>query len=148
MPVIKTNPVITLSTLVTSFVFISSLSTVCTAAEYYKWTDENGVSHFSERPPQSKTQAVKVKKHAKTPTPAPQVQDDQEPEKLQPQTTAVNNNKNLDPTRCAAEKKRLKTLSSGSRIRMQDNKGGFYYLEQKQIADELKKSRQAISESC
>jgi len=34
------------------------------SAEYYSWTDENGVTHFSRTPPQSKKfNLIKEKKH-------------------------------------------------------------------------------------
>ena len=114
------------------------------AGEYYKWVDEHGVSHFSERPPAQADIAEKIKTHARTPT----------TEEAQEAKTAIN--KELapttqtlaDPARCDQEKARLTQLSSGSRIRMQDTQGGFYYLDEQQIRQEVQKSQQAIAESC
>lgn len=147
---------IKINALISLCLLFGGLSMASSAGEYYKWVDENGVSHFSERPPQSKTEAVKVKVKTKSAAQAPQTQGEQEPSQLSSQTPAANNNSNnnsnnntkIDTTRCEAEKMRLKSLSSGARIRMQDDQGGFYYLEQQDIANEIKKSRQAIRESC
>ncbi len=126
------------------FTILLIVATPAIAGEYYKWTDENGVSHFSERPPQQADSAEKIKTHARTPT----------TEETQEANTAIN--KELEPTtkiladpaRCDKEKARLTQLSSGSRIRMQDTQGGFYYLDTQQIQQEMQKSKQAISESC
>ncbi len=144
---IKTTAIIALS------VIASSLSLSVLAGEYYKWVDENGVSHFSERPPQTaeaaSVQTIKIKTQAKE-APQEDSSNDTAPEQLSgPLKVAADPNaKHLDPKRCSAERERLKTLNSGSRIRMQDTQGGFYYLEKAQILNEIKSSQQAIRESC
>ncbi|HEY7773283.1 MAG TPA: DUF4124 domain-containing protein [Marinagarivorans sp.] len=116
-----------------------------TAGEYYKWVDENGVSHFSERPPKEAT-AEKVKTSARPPT-----TEEVDAAESAEQEALVDEPKakiGQDPARCTAEQNRLKQLSSGARIRMQNPDGGFYYLDERQIQQEMQKSRQAISESC
>ena len=114
--------------------------------EYYKWVDDKGVAHFSERPPQA-SNVEKIKTNARTPT----------KEETAATTTAeteggvVNNTtkaSTLDPNRCNTETLRLKSLTSGARIRMEGPNGEPIYLEKAQIDAEIQKSRQAISESC
>jgi hypothetical protein len=119
-------------------------ATPAMAGEYYKWVDEKGVSHFSERPPAQANTAEKIKTHARTPTEEEASAADTAIEKELAPTQKIQ----ADPERCNKEKQRLSQLSSGSRIRMQDAKGGFYYLEEKQIQQEIQKSKQAIAESC
>ena len=116
-----------------------------TAGEYYKWVDENGVSHFSERPPKEAA-AEKVKTSARTPT----TEEVETAENAVQEALVDEPNTKIfkDPARCSAEQSRLKQLSSGARIRMQNPDGGFYYLDERQIQQEMQKSRQAISESC
>ncbi|WP_053979305.1 DUF4124 domain-containing protein [Marinagarivorans algicola] len=144
---IKTTAIIVL------FVTVLSLSLTALAGKYYKWVDENGVAHFSERPPQAaeatSVQTVKVKTHAKE-DPSENSDEDSPPTQLSGPLQAATdpNAKQLDPERCKAEQERLKTLNSGSRIRMQDTQGGFYYLEKAQILKEIQRSQQAIRESC
>ncbi|BCD98000.1 DUF4124 domain-containing protein [Marinagarivorans cellulosilyticus] len=120
------------------------VSTPAMAGEYYKWVDDKGVVHFSERPPQETNTAEKIKTHARTPTEEETSAADTAIEKELAPTQQIM----ADPARCDQEKARLKQLSSGSRIRMKDAQGGFYYLDENQIQQEIQKSKQAISESC
>lgn len=124
-----------------------SFSTISVAGEYYKWTDNKGMSHFSERPPQS-AQAVKVTTYAKAAPRNDAHNNEQAMQAPAAQPNSTLQNKQPDIKRCKTESKRLKTLGSGARIRMQDVNGGFYYLEQDQIQNEIKKSKLAIQESC
>ena len=119
-------------------------ATPAMAGEYYKWVDKDGVSHFSERPPEQAAIAEKIKTHARTPT----TQETQEAKSAIKKELAPTTQTLADPARCDQEKARLKQLSSGSRIRMQDTQGGFYYLDEQQIRQEVQKSQQAITESC
>lgn len=113
------------------------------AGEFYKWVDEKGVVHFSERPPKQEN-VEKIKTSARTPS----TEEKQEAQAAQSSAMAPTTQANNDPERCNGEKARLQKLLSGSRIRMSDGKGGFKYLEQVQIDAEIQKSRQAIKEAC
>ena len=119
-------------------------ATPAMAGEYYKWVDKDGVSHFSERPPEQADIAEKIKTHARKPT----IEESQEAKTAIKKELAPTTQTLADPARCDQEKARLKQLSSGSRIRMQDTQGGFYYLDEQQIKREMQKSKQAITESC
>ncbi|MDZ7924636.1 MAG: DUF4124 domain-containing protein [Marinagarivorans sp.] len=143
------------------------LANVCSAGEYYKWVDEKGITHFSERPVQaqgvqkiSTSAAAPSTKEETTPeattntqvtTNAQEATNTQETSDAEETaaTEAANTKKaQYDQARCADSQARLQTLSSGSRIKMDDGKGGFYFLDQQQITQELQKTRSAISESC
>lgn len=115
----------------------------CVAGEFYKWVDEKGVVHFSERPPKQDG-VEKIKTTARTPT----ADEQQEATSAQSSAMAPTTQSQNDPDRCNGEKERLQKLLSGSRIRMSDGKGGFTYLEKAQIDAEIQKSRQAVKEAC
>lgn len=119
------------------------LSAQTHAGEFYKWVDEKGVVHFSERPPKQ-ADVEKIKTTARTPS----AEEKQEAEAAQSSEMAPTTEVNNDPTRCNGEKARLQKLLSGSRIRMSDGNGGFKYLDKAQIDGEIEKSRQAIKEAC
>lgn len=127
------------------------LVTVCASTaisgEYYKWVDDKGVVHFSERPPLATT-AEKITTRTRVPVkeeaPATNTTGNTE-------VNATNNNaqvSTLDPNRCNTETARLKNLTSGARIRMLGPNGEPTYLDKSQVEAEIKKSQQAISESC
>ena len=119
------------------------LTTHANAGEFYKWVDEKGVVHFSERPPKQEG-VEKIKTSARKPS----AEEKQEAQAAQSSAMAPTTQANNDPERCNGEKARLQKLLSGSRIRMSDGNGGFKYLEQAQIDAEIQKSRQAIQEAC
>lgn len=118
------------------------------AGEYYKWVDENGVSHFSERPPRG---ATEITEKLKTSVRASGHEDEasQSPEESQATENPTEPTVSLkDKKRCQAEKDRLKALSSGARIRMKGADGSDHYLDEQQIQEQARISRQAIQESC
>lgn len=123
-----------------------SFSSMIWAGEYYKWVDESGTPHFSERPP-TIAGAEKIKTSSRKPTP----EESKKAQDVATETADVASTQQTikaDPERCRIAQDRLKNLSSGSRIRLSDGNGGFYYLEKNQIAEEIKKSNRAIEESC
>ena len=154
-------------TTASTFLLASLLANVCSAGEYYKWVDEKGITHFSERPVQAKgvqkistsTAAPSTKEEAtsdattntQATTNAQETTNTQEttaPEEAAANEAANTQKAQYDQARCTDSQARLKTLGSGSRIKMDDGKGGFYFLDQQQITQELQKTRNAISESC
>lgn len=136
-------------------------------ADYYRWTDQNGVLHLSEIPPQASmyTDIERVEKlttktynpssSLSTSTPNDQSQQaqalkDQElKENLDEQLTTPELEISLkDPKRCHAEKGRLAILNSGARIRMKGKNGEDIYLSAQQIQSERIQAQKAINESC
>lgn len=123
------------------------------AKEYYKWVDEKGISHFSEKPVPGKN-AVKIGGGTK--------KDDNSAE--QPTTdatsaasgtaTASTSAKSLNDATasndemCKSAKSRLSSLQSGQRIKLVGDDGKFVYLEAKQIQDEIAKTQALIKASC
>ncbi len=145
-----------ITTIATALLFCSTLPNVCSAGEYYKWVDDKGVTHFSERPTQ--TEGVeKIKTSVRQPTAEEkakieekaEIEEKAKTEEIAAATAvAQSEHTEQDQIRCTDSQERLKSLASGSRIRMDDGKGGFYYLDQQQVTQEVQKTRQAIEESC
>jgi hypothetical protein len=133
-----------ISIIAPTFIVACAFSSVCSAGEYYKWVDDKGITHFSERPTQT-TGVEKIQTSARQPT----TEEKAKPEEI---TAAVNPaptpQAQFDQKRCTDSQERLKSLGSGSRIRMDDGKGGFYYLDQQQVTQEVQKTHAAIAESC
>lgn len=129
-----------------AFMAAIGLGAAAHASEYYRWVDENGVSHFSQQPPpKSQAEAEKVKVNVRTPS---EEETAAAEEAVKKELKATKKVSTYDPKRCDTERKRLQTLRSGTRIRMPDGDGGFRFLEQSQINREMQKSQRAIQESC
>ncbi len=125
------------------------------AADYYRWTDQEGILHLSETPPHTSTYGSTIvhleKLTTKTYTPPSDDSDSTQTDEdtlnefdasLKPELSLK------DPKRCRAEKGRLSLLNSGARIRMKDKNGEDIYLSAQQIQNEITQSQKAISESC
>lgn len=122
-----------------------------TASEkVYKWTDEKGLTHYSERPPLgTQTEIVKPEIGRSEPVNygVPSDEKAKEGTKLEKK---VDDEKSAlkDPARCDSARKNLDTLKTYARIKIKGDDGEYRFLtpdEQKQKADEATK---VIEESC
>ena len=124
---------------------VALLAGVCQAGQYYKWVDDKGVTHFSEKPVLG-SDAKKMgtaSKTAETPepeTPAPT-------EGAAPPAQAAANQTGNDEN-CKIAQDRLKALQSGQRIRLVGPDGKFAYLDQNQIKEEVQKTQEVLNSSC
>ena len=131
---------------------------VYAAKSYYKWVDEDGVTHYTERKPNGQnSEAISVS------TGLPR-DDNGQPIQLEDQTgdqgaegtqtaaagsdAAEDPNANKDPERCEVAKKNLKIITENNRIREKDEKGNFRFLNPDEIDERKKAAEQAIKESC
>lgn len=106
------------------------------AADFYRWTDDKGVTHFSDKPPKG-VNAEKVKTKTKR---GPVEATDADVEEAQA--------KDPDAERCKAERERLSILQSNRRVQMQDNDGKVRDLTDKEIEEEIAFSRRAAERFC
>jgi hypothetical protein len=123
------------------------------SGKVYKWTDEKGLIHYSERPPLgTQTEIVKPEIGRSEPVNygAPS---DEKAEKAKEGTKLekkVDDEKSAlkDPARCDSARKNLNVLKTYARIKLKGDDGEYRFLtpdEQKQKADEATK---IIEESC
>lgn len=127
------------------------------SGEYYKWVDENGVTHFSATPPvagQSEKKKTRFQKPAVEDVPdkddTEQNDEKQEP-KNEPkvaQKPEPPKDPNLDPARCAAEKARIQSLQSKRRIKLKKADGSFEYLDETGIGREIQRSKKVMEIVC
>lgn len=124
--------------------FIAVLSTLPASAEdYYKWVDDQGVTHYGERPPKN---AVASKGRTQTghSTHTPYEVKEKATEKAATASTEAHK----DPERCKSAKSNLDIINTSSRIKVKGDDGEFSYLSPDEIAKRKKEAQQAVKESC
>lgn len=139
--------------ILTLAVFVAIFPALSMAASVYKWTDENGVTHFGDRKPTGQeTESVDVRtgKKASGPQTSPQERLGQMEEK---QANAANDEK-VKAVEKAREKQRaancetaqnnLNLLRAGSRVKVEEN-GEQRFLTPEEI-EEKRKQFEAIAE--
>lgn len=125
------------------FVSVGVLSSVCHGGQYYKWVDDKGVTHFSEKPVLG-TEAKKMGTSSKAEVSAePETPATDTPTATAPAVPQVSNDEN-----CKVAQDRLKALQSGQRIRLIGPDGKFSYLDQNQITEEIQKTQDVLKSSC
>ena len=143
----------------------------------WKWIDANGVTQFSDRPPPPTvpenrillrpegSSAATVRRAVREPEPAPadnsaasqmddearrlediRRQQEAEAERLRAEQERLDAAKRAQA--CADARRNLETLDTGIRIRMLDDKGEFYYLNDEQRAQRRQEAQQRINEFC
>ena len=149
------------STLVISAIaFTCIASTPAIAAKnYYKWTDANGVTHYSaQRPHDIESEAVSISSGRKISGDTSTENESASTEKrnikpagttekdLAPGETAEVFEK--DDERCKMAKGILETLKNYTRVRTQDENGEYKFLDDKEKAARTSEAQKAIKESC
>lgn len=139
--------------------WLAGAATGASAAEYYRWTDANGVVHMSDKRPE--TAEVEVLK-PKPPTPRTfaqqeaKLQQEQENAEAQRQAEAeaeANAPAAVDPSaprelRCQQERERLSILSENEVVHMQDANGNLKTLDNSEIQREIAVTEKAIAALC
>ncbi len=128
-------------------------------AQVYQWTDENGKTVFSDKPP------VGYVRQLKKIEPGTQVQNGQKQKSLadremeflkrqkesqessdkarKEEASSVEKRENCDNAR-----RQLQALESGERIALRDEKGERYYMDDAQREQETARARSFIDSSC
>jgi hypothetical protein len=125
-------------------------SSAFAAKNYYRWVDENGVTHYTARKPYNvDSEAISVTSGLPRDESGQQIQlEDEEPSaENESQATAASAD-NKDPERCEVAKSNLKILNESARVREKDPDGNFRYLSEEEKNERKKIAEQAIAESC
>lgn len=119
-----------------------SLAGLClnaAAAEYYRWKDEQGVVHYTDKPPLNiKAEKLKTNKSPPPSRSEPEAETEDEP--------SADSTKN--PERCEMERKRLAVLQNNQQIRMRDDEGNLRDLSTKEIEEEIAFSKSSVERYC
>ena len=136
-------------------VALSSISATALADKYYKWIDQDGVTHYSEtRPANTPTTLIRVKAgtasaensamlSAATSTDSSK----NVPELENPQPTEQQ--LKVQRSNCAKASRKLIALENAGRVRQLDEQTGEYrYLPNKEKLEEISKMREYLRSNC
>ena len=122
------------------------------AKTYYKWVDDEGVTHYSERKPQgTNAQEVNVFTGRSEPTTNNVTGKPLENDQAATESTdeEVDPEALKDPERCKIAQKNLETMQNNNRIRMKDPASGEYrFLSEQEKQQQMADAQKAIEESC
>ena len=137
-----TRPILT--ALPIAAVIFALTNSIALAEDYYKWTDDKGVTHYSEKQPKN---TVTIKGRTQTGHSAPITYAPVKTvEKLQPPANKPQDLK--DPARCKAAKSNLDSIRNSSRIKVKGENGKFSFLSQDEIAKRKKEAIKAVKKNC
>ncbi len=141
----------------TTLVFMAILVSVQAADKPFKWTDDKGVVHYGDNPPDRST-AVQMNVHTgrasepgneqssnETPQVANQETKNNEKTTSQP---AANENAKIVKENCDIYKQNLSALKNSSRIREKDANGEYRYLTSEEKAQREKDADTYLKEHC
>lgn len=121
------------------------LPAYCVAGQYYKWVDDKGVTHFSEKP----VVGMDAKKVGSSPKDTvPDSEPASEPTATSAPVDPAAKPQTTNDENCKVAQDRLKALQSGQRIRLMGPDGKFAYLDQNQIKDEVQKTNEVLNANC
>lgn len=123
------------------------------AKDYYKWVDEDGVTHYSARPPYNRpSEIVSVTTGERSSVPAASATQNgsssADGSASETRTAATESEKIKDPLRCENARSNLEVLQNNAKVRMKDEEGNIHYLTQEEKAEKIRESQQAVEESC
>ncbi len=121
--------------------------------DFYKWQDENGVTHYSAHPPskkQTKQEATKVRATNLDYDAPPQTSSDAKAEAKNKAKTGIPPiTQEKSPELCEVAKKNLKVISENARIRVKDgDKGEYRYLTPEEIQSRKADAQKQVDENC
>ncbi|WP_431686860.1 DUF4124 domain-containing protein [Hahella sp. NBU794] len=137
-------------------IFLLSISSLSFASGVYKWTDENGVIHYSDKKPDFKT-SEELNVQTGTPTrerqdlneQSQQLSDQQELEKIKAQQAQENATADAQlKEMCSQLKEYLQTMTNSARIREKQEDGSLRYLTPEEILEKRKSTQKRIDERC
>ena len=134
---------------ISSMCFFSMTLSFESHAEIYKWTDDKGVTHYTERPPKERESTTLKTSHNPPSTPyspttekkPEEVASAAEPEKTEEQ-------KAQEKEYCERAKSNLKVLNEHARVRTKNKKGEMEILSTEAKQKELDQANTSISDYC
>jgi hypothetical protein len=117
------------------------------AGDFYKWEDENGVTHYTSTPPKD-AENTKVRTYNTKGSPVSATTAKTEDKtKTTSIPTAVSEAPKKDPERCKLARKNLETLKQHARVRIEEN-GKLRYLSEKEHAQKMDDAQKTIKDNC
>ncbi|QEI11334.1 DUF4124 domain-containing protein [Cellvibrio japonicus] len=126
----------------------SLLSTAVLAAKVYTWKDENGVTHYGERPPKEANAKMVRARTGHSDSVAGEAAPSTGSEPVTAEQPPSMQQQLKDPERCEIARKNLETLNSNARIKMPDADGNTRFLTEDERQEKFDEMEKAIEESC
>jgi|TARA_B110000116_G_scaffold271874_1_gene294069 hypothetical protein len=120
------------------------INNVALAEDYYKWIDDKGVTHYSEKAPKN---TATVKGSTQTGHSAPITYNSAKTEDG-PKVSAGKSQALKDSARCKTAKGNLESIRKSSRIKIKGDNGEFRYLSQDEIAKRRKEASKVVKNNC
>lgn len=116
------------------------------AAKVYTWTDEKGVTHYGEHPPQGAT-AKKINARTGHSEPVPiapsETSGTDQADAQQPQQQQLK-----DPEHCEIARKNLETLDSNAPIKVPGENGNLRLITTQERTAKYTEMRRIVAENC
>lgn len=135
--------------LLTTFLSLILMSGAAMAANYYKWTDDNGVTHYSARKPLNhdaeviristggRSQPQEAESSAAAATPA-----------ASHSLAAEQAAQQQDEERCNWARATLETLRNSNRVRIREDDGEVRILSEEEKAEQRQLAEEALKDAC
>jgi hypothetical protein len=137
----------------------TAISSFVEAKEFYKWVDDDGVTHYTVRAPKDRpstlirtqvgtggskgnSQAIPASRALPGDETGSDPKAKSKQDKAAPQMTAV------DPQRCSVAKANIDTLSNHARIKVTEGDGSIRYLSDSERNEKMAEAEAAMRESC
>lgn len=134
------------------FILAAGLTSVTALAakDYYKWTDEEGVTHYSARKPYDReSESISIKTGEPSAVPANSARNTEQARGTTSESNETAEEQRLaDPERCEAARSNLEVLRNNAKVRMKDENGEIHYLNEEEKAERMQEFQQAVDESC
>ncbi|MCW8196114.1 DUF4124 domain-containing protein [Proteobacteria bacterium 005FR1] len=136
--------------LILSAILAAGMPLANAATNYYKWTDEKGVTHYSARKPHDReAEVIRVSSGQTVPAAAESKSQSAAKTVQAPRGGSTGPADNLkDPERCETARNNLETLRANARVRMKGEDGEIRYLSEEEKAEKTQEFEQAVAESC
>ncbi|MCG8673336.1 MAG: DUF4124 domain-containing protein [Pseudomonadales bacterium] len=134
---------------------------VALAAKYYKWVDEDGVTHYSAQPPAAgKGEVIKVRSGASSDKDTAMKKLEEQRAKLQQDIENRDNpktdeqkeiearNNEIVKRNCEIHRQNLKVMTESGRVRVQDENGESVVLPEEKRQARMKEAREYIQKNC
>ncbi len=117
------------------------------ADKLYKWTDKQGITHFSEHPAANISNEV-IKPKTGHSDPVTYTTPTSTPSTNVNSSVAETKAAMKDPERCASARKNQETLKTFSRIKVKGDNGEYRYLTPEEQKQKIGEATKAMEESC
>jgi len=124
---------------------LASGHTFAAAEKVYKWTDEKGLTHYSQHPPfNTQTEVIKPQTGHSDPVEYKVAAEANAEPKVENKVSAPPK----DKERCESARKAADTLKTYARVRLKGDDGQYRFLTPDEQQQKLKEANKAIQESC